>query len=55
MNDLDILQDQLSTIDESQDISQLALSDGYGYGYGYGYNGDVPPYVYRGVLMLVRD
>lgn len=55
MNDLDILQDQLTTTDESQDISQLALSDGYGYGYGYGYNGEVPLYVYRGTLMLVRD
>lgn len=55
MNDLDILQDQLNTTDESQDISQLALSDGYGYGYGYGYNGEIPLYVYRGILMLVWD
>ena len=53
MNDLDILQDQLTTTDESQDISQLALSDGYGYGYGY--NGEDTIYVYEGYLLLVRD
>jgi hypothetical protein len=55
MNDLDILQDQLTTTDESQDISQLALSDGYGYGYGYGYNEEDTIYVYEGYLVQVRD
>lgn len=55
MNDLDILQDQLNTTDESQDISQLALSDGYGYGYGYGYNEEDTIYVYEGYLIQTRD
>lgn len=55
MNDLDILQDQLSTTDESQDISQLALSDGYGYGYGYGYNEEDTIYVYEGYLVGFHD